>query len=95
MGRDIRVESKHLVYNGSKSSDLLMAFDLFFSYFSRCDIGDDIFFNVNLSRKEMRQVLDFVKKDTAFYMDADELLEKLNNIYIRMMPSDFVEVAIW
>lgn len=95
MGRDIRVESKHLVYHGSKSSDLIVAFDLFFSHFPRCDIGDDIFFNVYLSRKEMKQVLDFVKKDAAFYRDADELLEKLNNIYVRMMPSDFVEVAIW
>lgn len=95
MGRDIRVESKHFVYRGSKSSDLIMAFDLFFMYFPRCDIGDGIFFNVKLSRKEMKQVLDFVKRNITFYKDADELLEQLNNIYVRMMPSDFVEVAIW
>lgn len=95
MGRDIRVESKHLVYRGSKSSDLLMAFDLFFSYFPRYDIDDGVFFNVNLSKKEMKQVLDFVKNNSKFYRDANELLEQLNNIYIRMMPSDFVEVAVW
>lgn len=94
MGRDIRVESKHLVYYGTKSSDLIMAFDLFFSYFPRCDIGDDIFFNVNLSRSEMNQLLDFVKDNTTFYRDVDELLERLNNIYIRMIPTDFVEVSI-
>jgi hypothetical protein len=95
MGRDIRVESKHLVYRGSKSSDLLMAFDLFFLHFPRCDIGDGIFFNVNLSKKEMKQVLDFVKNNSKVYRDSSELLEQLNNIYIRMMPSDFVEIAIW
>ena len=99
MGRDIRVESKHFVYRGSKSSDLLMAFDFFFSHFPRYDIGDGMFFNVNLSKKEMKQVLDFVEKDvihnSKVYRDADELIEQLNNIYIRMMPDDIVEVEIW
>ena len=95
MGRDIRVESEHLVYHVSKSSDLIMAFDLFFSHFPRRDTGDGIFYNVNLSKKEMKQVLDFVKNNGNFYRNADELLEQLNNIYIRMMPNDSVEVAVW
>lgn len=95
MGRDIRVESKQLVYRGSKSSDLIMAFDLFFSYFPEYDIGDGIYFSVNLSRNDMKRVLDFIKNNSKFYRNADELLEKMNNIYIRMMSRDFVEVTIW
>lgn len=99
MGRDIRVESKQLVYRGSKSSDLIMAFDRFFAHFPRCDMDDGIFFDVKLSWKEMGQVLDFIKEDVAtnrkLYRHADVLLEQMNNIYIRMMPGDFVEVAVW
>jgi hypothetical protein len=95
MGRDIRVESKHLIYRGSKSSDLLMAFDLFFSYFPEYDIGDGIYFNINLSRNDMKRVLDFIKNNSKFYRNADELFEQINNIYIRMMPKDFVEINIW
>lgn len=95
MGRDIRVESKHFVYRGSKSSDLLMAFDLFFSYFPEYDTGDGIYFNINLSRNDIKRVLDFIKNNGKFYRNADELFEKINNIYIRMMPNDFVEIAIW
>lgn len=95
MGRDIRVESKHLVYRGSKSSDLIMAFDLFFSHFPEYDIGDGIYYNINLSRNDMKRVLDFIKNNSKFYRNADELLEKMNNIYIRMMPNDFVEIDIW
>ena len=98
MGRDIRVESKHLVYRGSKSSSLLMAFDLFFSHFPRCDTGDGVFYSVNLSKKEMKQVIDFVDKDIVsnakLYKDAI-VLEQLTNIYTRMMPNDFVEVTVW
>ena len=94
MGRDIRVESKHFSYYGSKSSDLLMAFDLFFSYFPRRDIEDSIFFNVNLSRKEFKQVVGFVEKNIKFFRKPEELLEKLGNIYVRMMPKDFVEISI-
>lgn len=99
MGRDIRVESKHLVYRGSKSSDLIMAFDRFFAYHPKYDIGDGIFFDVILARKEVRQALDFIKDDVALngelYRNADVLLEQIHNIYIRMMPRDFVEVAVW
>lgn len=51
MGRDIRVESKHLAYHGSKSSDLMLAFDLFFSRFPRRDTRDSVFYSVNLSKK--------------------------------------------
>ena len=98
MGRDIRVESKHLVYHGSKSSDLIMAFDLFFSHFPRCDTGDGLFYSVNLSKKEMAQVIDFVNKNivsnSKLYKDA-RVLEQLTNIYMRMMPNDFVEVTVW
>lgn len=94
MGRDIRVESKHFVYRGSKSSDLLMAFDLFFSHFPEYDTEDGIYFNIDLSRSDMKRVLDFVRNNSGIYRDADELLEKINNIYIRMMPNDFVEVDI-
>lgn len=94
MGRDIRIESKHLVYRGNKSSDLLMAFDLFFSYFPRHDIKDSVFFNVNLSRKELKQAIRFIEKNAQFFRKPEELLEKLSNIYERMMPKDFVEISI-
>lgn len=95
MGRDIRVESKHLAYHGSKSSDLMLAFDLFFSRFPRRDTRDSVFYSVNLSKKEMKQLIDFVNdmaSNSKFYQDA-LLLEKLTNIYIRMMPNEFVEVT--
>lgn len=95
MGRDIRVESKHLAYHGSKSSDLMLAFGLFFSRFPRRDTRDSIFYSVNLSKKEMKQLIDFVNdmaSNSKFYQDA-LLLEKLTNIYIRMMPNEFVEVT--
>lgn len=95
MGRDIRVESKHLAYHGSKSSDLMLAFNLFFSRFPRCDTRDSVFYSVNLSKKEMKQLIDFVNdmaSNSKFYQDA-LLLEKLTNIYIRMMPNEFVEVT--
>ena len=94
MGRDIRIESKHFVYSGSKSSDLLMAFDLFFSHFPEYNTEDGVYFNIDLSRSDMKRVLDFVRNNSGIYRDADELLEKINNIYIRMMPNDFVEVDI-
>lgn len=98
MGRDIRVESKHIAYQGSKSSDLLMAFDLFFLHFPRRDTGDGVFYSVNLSKKEMEQVIDFVDKNivsnSKLCKDAI-LLEQLTNIYIRMTPNDFVEVTVW
>ena len=98
MGRDIRVESKHFDYHGSKSSDLMMVFTLFFSHFPRYDIGDGLFYSVKLSKKEMKQVIDFVDKyivsNSKLYKDAI-ILEKLTNIYIRMMPNDFVEVTVW
>lgn len=95
MGRDIRVESKHLAYHGSKSSDLMLAFDLFFSRFPRRDTRDSVFYSVNLSKKEMKQLIGFVNdmaSNSKFYQDA-LLLEKLTNIYIRMMPNEFVEVT--
>lgn len=99
MGRDIRVESKHLVYHGSKSSDLIMAFDLFFLQFPRRGIGDGIFYSINLSKKEMKQVIDFVAENivsnSKLYKNASMLLEQLTNIYIRMMPNDSVEVTVW
>ena len=99
MGRDIRVESKHFVYRGSKSSDLIILFDRFFMNFPKYNINDDIYYTVNLSRKEMKQVLDFIEDDivlnSKLYRDANELLERMNNIYIRMMPKDFVEIAVW
>lgn len=66
MGRDIRVESKHFIYCGSKSSDLLMAFDLFLAHFPRHNIEDSIYFDVSFSRKEFGQVLKFVKEKTPF-----------------------------
>ena len=94
MGRDIRVESKHFVYSGSKSSDLLMAFDIFFSHFPEYDTEDGIYFNIDLSRSDMKRVLDFVRNNSGIYRDVDRLLEKINNIYIRMMQNDIVEVDI-
>lgn len=99
MGRDIRVESKHLVYRGSKSSDLIISFDRFFMNFPKYNIGDGIYYTVSLSRKEMKQVLDFIEDDivlnSKLYRNANELLERMNNIYIRMMPKDFVKIAVW
>ena len=99
MGRDIRVESKHFVYRGSKSSDFIIFFDRFFMNFPKYNINDDIYYTVNLSRKEMKQVLDFIEDDiilnSKLYRDVNELLERMNNIYIRMMPKDFVEITVW
>lgn len=95
MGRDIRVESKHFVYCGSKSSDLLMVFDLFLAHFPRHNIEDSIYFDVSFSRKEFGQVLKFVKENGFLFKDRDGLLEKLDNIYTRLTPKDFVEVSIW
>ena len=95
MGRDIRVESKHFIYHGSKSSDLLMAFDLFLAHFPRRDIEDSIYFDANFSRKEFGQVLKFVKENDSFFKDQESLLEKLDNIYARLTPKDSVEVSIW
>lgn len=96
MGRDIYVESKHFDYYGSKSSDLIIAFDRFFWKFPKYKVGEIGYYNANLSKKEMGQVLEFVKDDASFnnklYRNAEELLEKINNIYIRMMPNDFVKV---
>lgn len=102
MGRDIYVESKHLGYSGSKSSDLIMAFDRFFLKFPKHNIGEDEYYDscgyydIKLSRKEVGQVMEFVKDDISLnsklYRNPDELLERINNIYIRMMPKDFVEV---
>ena len=43
----------------------------------------------------MKQLIDFVNdmaSNSKFYQDA-LLLEKLTNIYIRMMPNEFVEVT--
>ena len=46
----------------------------------------------------MNNALTFIKDDVAtnfrLYKDADVLIERMNNIYIRMMPGDTVEVAI-
>ena len=99
MGRDIRVESKHFVYRESKSSDLIILFDRFFMNFPKYNINDDIYYTVNLSRKEMKQVLDFIEDDiilnSKLYRDVNELLERMNNIYIRMMSKDFVEITVW
>lgn len=101
MGRDIYVESKHFNYYGSKSSDLIMAFDRFFWKFPKhitsedeyCDNG---YYCFKLSRKEIEQVMEFIKDDISLnsklYRRADELIEQINNIYIRMMPKDIVEV---
>ena len=98
MGRDIRVESKHFVYRGSKSSDLITLFDRFFMNFPKYNINDGIYYTVNLSRNEMKQVLDFIEDDivlnSTLYRDVNELLERMNNIYVRMMPKDFVEIAV-
>lgn len=96
MGRDIYVESKHFDYYGSKSSDLIMAFDRFFLKFPKYNTDVVGYYDVRLSRKEMKQVLEFVKDDilsnSKLYRNADELLEKMDNICIRMMPNDFVKV---
>ncbi len=96
MGRDIYVESKHFDYYGGKSSDLIMAFDRFLWKFPKYSKGEVGYYDITLSRKDMNQVLEFIKDDVSlnskFYRNADELLEKMNNIYIRMMPNDFVEV---
>lgn len=96
MGRDIYVESKYFSYYGSKSSDLIMAFDRFFWRFPKHKTDETGYYNANLSRKAMKQLLEFVKDDVSsnskLYRNADELLEKINNIYIRMMPNDFVDV---
>lgn len=100
MGRDIRVESKHFRYCGSKSSDLLMLFDYFFMEFPEYQPEDYDYSwcDTILSRYEMEKVLEFAKKDvkarSTLYRDGNELIEKLNNIYIRMMPDDVVEVVI-
>ena len=63
------------------------------------ELNDDIYYTVNLSRKEMKQVLDFIEDDivlnSKLYRDVNELLERMYNIYIRMMPKDFVEIAVW
>lgn len=96
MGRDIRVESKHLRYEGGKTSDLLTAFELFFLKFPKPCIDDKFW---KLSRKDMKEVLNFAKDSVATnsqcYKNGDELIEQLNNIYIRMMPNDVVDVLIW
>lgn len=102
MGRDIYVKSKHVDDYGSKSSDLIMAFDRFFWKFPKCDISEDEYFDddgyycVKLSMKEMGQVMEFIKDDISLnsklYRNADELLERINNIYVHMMPNGFVEV---
>ena len=96
MGRDIYVESKHFEYYGSKSSDLIMAFDRFFWKFPKYKTEDDGYYDAKLSRKEMSQALEFIKEDvllnSKLYRHADELLERMNNIYIRMMPDDFVDI---
>lgn len=96
MGRDIYVESKHLEYYGSKSSDLIMAFDRFVWNFHRYSKDDCGYYDLILSRKDMSQALEFIKSDISLnsklYRNADELLERMNNIYIRMMPNDFVKV---
>lgn len=96
MGRDIYVESKHFEYYGSKSSDLIMAFDRFISKFPKYSKDEIGYYDIKLSRKDMSQVLEFIKSDTSLnsklYRNADGLHERMNNIYIRMMPNDFVEV---
>lgn len=98
MGRDIRVESKHFIYYGSKSSDLIMAFDYYFYNF-RKDIIENNFYTAKLSKKEMKCVLDFTKEDILSnhtnYREPNELIEKLNNLYIRMMPKDIVKITVW
>jgi hypothetical protein len=96
MGRDIYVESKHFGYYGSKSSDLIMAFDRYFWKFPKYSTGGVGYYNVKLSRKEMKQALEFIKDDTSLngklYRNVDELLERINNVYISMTPNDFVKV---
>ena len=101
MGRDIYIKSKYVDDYGSKSSDLIMAFDRFFWKFPKCDISEDEYFDdgyycVKLSMKEMWQVMEFIKDDISLnsnlYRNADKLLERVNNIYVNMMPNDLVEV---
>ena len=96
MGRDIYVDSKHLNYYGSKSSDLIMAFDRFLWKFPYYNNGESTYYDITLSRKDMGQFLEFIKDDVSLnselYKNADELLERMNNVYIRMMPDDFVRV---
>ena len=94
MGRDIRVESKHFVYRGSKSSDLLMAFDLFFAYHPEYSTSGECCFDIELSRTDMKRVLDFIEVRSQFYREPEELLERMNNIYVRMMPLDTVQISI-
>ena len=73
-----------------------MAFDRFIWKFPNYNNGEVGYYDIALSRKAMSQVLEFIKDDVSLnsklYRNADELLEKMNNIYIRMMPSDVVEV---
>ena len=49
MGRDIYVESKHLSYSGSKSSDLIMAFDRFLYKFPQYSKGVIGYYDITLS----------------------------------------------
>lgn len=96
MGRDIYVEYGHFDYYGSKSSDLIMAFDRFFCEFPQYVAGDAIYYETKLSKEEMGQALEFIKEDISLnsklYRHADELLERMNNVYTNMMPNDFVEI---
>lgn len=96
MGRDIYVECGHLDYYGGKHSDLIMAFDRFFVEFPQYSAGETIYYHTKLTKKEMNQALEFIKKDillnSKLYRNANELLERINNIYTYMMPNDFVEV---
>lgn len=96
MGRDIYVEYEHFDYYGSKSSDLIMAFDRFFIEFPQYATGDAGYYEAKLSKKEIGRALEFIKEDVSLnsklYRHADELLEQMNNIYINMMPNDFVEI---
>ena len=52
-----------------------------------------------MSKLAIEQILDFIEDDivlnSKLYRDANELIEQMNNIYIRMMPKDFVEIAVW
>lgn len=96
MGRDIYVECGELDYYGSKSSDLIMAFDRFFVKFPQYSVGETIYYHTKLSKNEMRKALEFILEDvelnSKLYRNADELLERMNNVYTYMMPNDFVEV---
>lgn len=96
MGRDIYVECGELDYYGSKSSDLIMAFDRFFVEFPQYSAGETTYYHTKLSKNEMSKALEFIKEDVALnsklYRNADEPLERMNNIYLYMMPNDFVEV---